>query len=917
MSFIQPDGVIVLMKGVPLPLTYEHTILFESASEQAAYFASFTSQKFDKQSYTRPTRGILRVQLNPDDARVFNYLRFQNTHFSPKWFYAFITNVEYINHSVCEIQFSIDVLQTWMFDYELKPCFVEREHSATDEIGDNLLPEPVDANDYVYENLIRYNTDAPVGNEYGLLFPWTGDYDVIVWATFDKNLEDYQAQVTGNMFNGLCANVFTGLNISKQQQATTVNNWIQDAVRAGKEDGIVSICMIPSGFITGVVGPVSDSAGTEYPMTTVPINFKAEQRWVIKTYDGDIPIRNNKLFTYPYTFIQALSNNGDHIEYKYEKFGSTNYNTIYMNCVPSPSPQAELYPYNYEGIEKQNYTQRLTINDFPQCAYNTDAYKAWLAQNNVNLGIDAVRSVVNIAASLASFKGAMRASEAVNARWQNPVDINGDGLPSQYRQAARNHAQEVAGKQLSSGANFGSGLFNSGLDLVSTWNQWRLATIQPPVPKGNRTGSLDMATHAFGFYLFQAHVTPQLALAADTYFTKYGYSCQQVKVPGIKNRSSYTYVKTNGCFIMPNTAGLDSGAIAQICSIFDRGLTFWRYKSSNFQIGNYDQENTCTGNTGLSLSVEPTELTLAAGETKQVKATVTNFNSTASVTATLNNASGIQVSVRRDSSSDETGENVFSVTANATTKGGTVSLTLTPVEEPNRAYNVPVTVQATPQEVVVTVECGTHTTYIGRGYSTNVTVEVNLKGTDDNKLGFEVLPTGGAEVEAVAARQDAYNPGRYVWVFSVKIDPYAAINSEVAITFVAHADTSVSDKMNVIVASSGDVIYSASKDVIENSGTLIETGPIPYYMVNLGGKINYGGTVYWARSNERINYGSIGDPSMQQDVDTQGEAIGFVRSDNGSVTISGNAVLLVSKALLDSMPSGEDLTITYPKAIVS
>ena len=66
---------------------------------------------------------------------------FQNTSFGIKWFYAFITNVEYINNETSEITIEIDVMQTWHFDYTVNQCFVEREMAATDDIGGNLVPE--------------------------------------------------------------------------------------------------------------------------------------------------------------------------------------------------------------------------------------------------------------------------------------------------------------------------------------------------------------------------------------------------------------------------------------------------------------------------------------------------------------------------------------------------------------------------------------------------------------------------------------------------------------------------------------------------------------------------------------------------------------------------------------------------------
>ena len=46
------------------------------------------------------------------------------------------------------MHFEIDVLQTWYFDYEYRMCYIERAHSLTDEIGDNIVAESFDVGDY-------------------------------------------------------------------------------------------------------------------------------------------------------------------------------------------------------------------------------------------------------------------------------------------------------------------------------------------------------------------------------------------------------------------------------------------------------------------------------------------------------------------------------------------------------------------------------------------------------------------------------------------------------------------------------------------------------------------------------------------------------------------------------------------------
>lgn len=153
--YIEPSTNIRLLKNVPLDNTYRNTLYFmpDGVNHQTNLFMEYTKHQLTKQTYQRVNKGVARVGLKAEDIYDCNYMMFQNSNFGNKWFYAFITSVEYVNNTVSEIHFEIDVMQTWYFDYTLKECFVEREHSATDVVGDNLTSEPVDLGSIICTNV--------------------------------------------------------------------------------------------------------------------------------------------------------------------------------------------------------------------------------------------------------------------------------------------------------------------------------------------------------------------------------------------------------------------------------------------------------------------------------------------------------------------------------------------------------------------------------------------------------------------------------------------------------------------------------------------------------------------------------------------------------------------------------------------
>ena len=136
---ITPNTTIKVYHNVPLDITQQRSIAFASASAQNSYFHTVPNNilkyTFNANTYQRVRRGALRVQQTADNLYDCNYMAFQNTNYGQKWFYAFITSVEYVNDITSEITFEIDELQTWLFDMTLQACMIERSHTISDVIG--------------------------------------------------------------------------------------------------------------------------------------------------------------------------------------------------------------------------------------------------------------------------------------------------------------------------------------------------------------------------------------------------------------------------------------------------------------------------------------------------------------------------------------------------------------------------------------------------------------------------------------------------------------------------------------------------------------------------------------------------------------------------------------------------------------
>jgi hypothetical protein len=85
-------------------------------------------------------------------------------------------------------------------------------------------------------------------------------------------------------------------------------------------------------------------------------------------------------------------------------------------------------------------------------------------------------------------------------------------------------------------------------------------------------------------FLCRKSIQRQYAECIDNFFTKYGYACDEVKVPPRNNRKEYTYVKTKDCLLIGQMPSDDN---KKFCNIMNNGITWWKDPS---QVGNYGIE---------------------------------------------------------------------------------------------------------------------------------------------------------------------------------------------------------------------------------------------------------------------------------------------------------------------------------------
>lgn len=126
--------MIKLISFYPYDNNYDYTKLFNSKTEQNNFFNSFHSIEIsdNEQGYIKEGSSFI-IDINYDDlvSTGSNYVIWNNGY---KDLYCFITSKEYIDEECSRINYEIDVLQTFLFDFTLDKSFIERKVCSLNEI---------------------------------------------------------------------------------------------------------------------------------------------------------------------------------------------------------------------------------------------------------------------------------------------------------------------------------------------------------------------------------------------------------------------------------------------------------------------------------------------------------------------------------------------------------------------------------------------------------------------------------------------------------------------------------------------------------------------------------------------------------------------------------------------------------------
>lgn len=581
MAYVPPNSIIKLLADVPIDSSFDHTLWFESVNAQYTYFNSKAVRTFTNVSYTRKGRGYIKVEAPADQLYACNYMMFQNTSYSNKWFYAFC-QVEYVNDTTSAVYFTIDSLQTWFFEMQLGQCYVEREHATHDVAGDNLIPEGLETGEYIYGDAL-----------YGKIW---ATYDLLVLTTFSSSKNGVGDWIFTRTQGTYRWGIYTGLNyrlfrdISNPTTVADANSFLTAAVDYfGTEDGVVCLVMVPHDAL-------SDADGYNTPVEeeiSVPR---------ITALNGYTP-RNKKLLTSPYCFIEVSNCEGQTGVFPQEYFASP-LPLFHVNYSLTAAPTATLTPLAYKGIPTVNRNEAMQINNMVQCSYNVDLFKAYLAQSlsyQVATGIvDDVTNIPRVEVNAPEYElttqqdiyGNDTWALSRNSGWSANVSRSNNGSVKDYVTHDNiGKVGDIVGKAalgaglVSAATGYGAGAANILGAIYNDLSSLYSKSVAAPHNVGANSGDFLTAIRQKGFRIVHRTIRREFAEILDKYFDRFGYACHQIKIPNIHARTRWSYVKTMGCQVHGN---LPADAVNSIQNIFNNGITFW---ADPVNFGDYSLNN--------------------------------------------------------------------------------------------------------------------------------------------------------------------------------------------------------------------------------------------------------------------------------------------------------------------------------------
>lgn len=623
---------ITLLAGVPLDSDQNDQLWFESKSAQEAYFNSISDRKVITQNSYAYKDQQLRINLNVEQCWKYNYVMYKNVDYGDKWFYAFITSMQYRTQHSCFMTIKTDIFQTWLFDVKFQQSYVKRMQLPEFRQSSVGVQVPYQRNDdenlnygdeYDIKAIIQITPEKPQIKWLLLISSESlevKDEPDIGGTTDDPNLK-YQGFVAngvptslhfyllpftisdlsttecnGHQLADLRA-IFKYLAVDKKLSGKVVSanvmDWCPIPIRGNYKDGYSTTKANNGTLLTAEVVPIGtfDKKDPLSPTTgtaTSYVNVIRANSWnrtsgysytlgdAYKYFDRDA---YSKLMTSPYAIIEMTDAKGHQqiIKPEYVHGGKLEVQvSTSLSWTPKIAYTVKHYNISADNVEQIETDQGNHVQSWDTSIYDT---------NPGDLPI--------ITSQLASFMQAQKNSLAAAQTNQN-LSILGGAINTGIQGAGAGAMGGGIGALAGAGLGLATGAVNGVISKATLTNTQNakikdIDNMPPNISGMGQNPIFDANNNICGCYLIFKQLKQEYQQKLHDYFHMYGYKYNRlVDLGNFKNafhsRQHWNYIETQGISIVGHINNQD---MAELQHIFDTGVTLWH----DLEPGDYTETN--------------------------------------------------------------------------------------------------------------------------------------------------------------------------------------------------------------------------------------------------------------------------------------------------------------------------------------
>jgi len=596
---------VELFKDIGLTKSMKKTMEFTTKEAQTTWFSSKIAKTVTNVAFNK-LQNKLKLPMDYGEALAYTYVRFKNLDKSGRIYYYFIDSVALVDDSTVSFQLAIDPIQTFMTEWSLDTCMVNRCHcdrwSSISDYPIRITPnvEGINAN-YIADikqdlsetitsysipiHCVYFYTSTTHANSpwFELYFAPISESKYHFYSEYEGELSSYE---TLQFF--FTNSVFATFNIDPEKVLAMgilpympVNyTYTIDSADPNKiiikYDTADQVKIISTGSPNGICLAKTNNVTRLDKDITISVKrpTKPSNNALISQYYEPAlfmaPYRNRYIYT---------ANNQVNIQLSDIILGQGNNLKISLSVCPSAQQvlfktgdSDDYISANLEGNLNSALTDSLDIMNNPWLTYMYTQRDSDRQIMNNNMLQNAVNNLIFM-----GYGGALVGSRGGGLIKENPIYDNIQGLPQSQQpilgyQRGLNPA--LAGAVgLAAGASIVTSLVDAHMAFQNQRLQERI--IQNKAPSIAISGSnayFNYRKKLNTLYYCETECDDTNLQKAFNNFYMYGYEINEWRVPYIRTRKYFDYILTNGAVVK---GAIPQDMKEQIATIFNNGITLF------------------------------------------------------------------------------------------------------------------------------------------------------------------------------------------------------------------------------------------------------------------------------------------------------------------------------------------------------